>query len=88
MRKGWLHDEEDMVNGYPDTMKKTLISDMAKRKHGYAVLQNDLNQKIIPGLMFKNYLRYLSNALEMTRTRNRIIDISEHDLLTGLYNRR
>lgn len=133
--EGWLHDEEDMVNGYPDTMKKTIISDMAKRKHGYvnhvffgpgrdipfgskdmlpelkndfgkpqvfffmplhfndrtlgyAVLQNDLNQKIIPGLMFKNYLRYLSNALEMTRTRNRIIDISEHDLLTGLYNRR
>ena len=59
-----------------------------ERTLGYAVLQNDLSQKVLPGLMFKNYLRYLNNALEMTRTRNRITDMSEHDLLTGLYNRR
>lgn len=38
--------------------------------------------------MHKNYLRILSNAIEMTRIRYRITEVSEHDLLTDLYNRR
>ena len=59
-----------------------------ERTLGYAVFQNKLDCKNIPGVMHKNYLRILSNAIEMTRIRYRITEVSEHDLLTGLYNRR
>ena len=55
---------------------------------GYMVLQNNLKQKNIPGLVFRNYIRMINNALEMSRTRNKIISLSEHDMMTNLYNRR
>jgi len=55
---------------------------------GYGIVQNNLTEKYIPGLVFRNYIRMINNALEMTRTRNRIISLSEHDLMTNLLNRR
>lgn len=55
---------------------------------GYAVLQNDLSLDYIIGTVYKNYIRNINNALEMARAKHRITNLSEHDLLTGLYNRR
>ena len=55
---------------------------------GYAVLQNDLSQKNKIGAFYRNYIRNINNALEMARAKNRIENMSEHDLLTGLLNRR
>ena len=55
---------------------------------GYSVLQNDLCQKNKIGTVYRNYIRNINNALEMARAKNRITNLSEHDLLTGLYNRR
>lgn len=55
---------------------------------GYMILQNNLSEQHIPGLVMRNYLRMINNALEMSRTRNKIISLSEHDMMTNLYNRR
>lgn len=55
---------------------------------GYMVLQNNLSLDYIPGLVLRNYVRMINNALEMSRTRNKIISLSEHDMMTSLYNRR
>ncbi|MBO4532126.1 MAG: GGDEF domain-containing protein [Treponema sp.] len=55
---------------------------------GYCILQNNLTEKKIIGVVFRNYMRMINNALEMTRTRNKITSISEHDMMTNLLNRR
>ena len=55
---------------------------------GYAVLQNDLSNPGFIGEVFRNYLRNINNALEMSRTKYRSIYLSEHDSMTGLKNRR
>ena len=55
---------------------------------GYLILQNNLSEEYIPGLVHRNYVRMVNNALEMSRTRNKIISLSEHDMMTNLYNRR
>ncbi len=55
---------------------------------GYAVLQNDLTQTEKPNVVFRTYLSYINNALEMNRIKYKITDMSEHDLMTGLLNRR
>lgn len=55
---------------------------------GYAVLQNDLSNPGFIGEVFRNYLRNINNALEMSRTKYRSIYLSEHDSMTGLRNRR
>lgn len=52
------------------------------------IVQNNLTEEYIPGLVFRNYIRMINNALEMSRTRNKIISISEHDIMTNLLNRR
>lgn len=55
---------------------------------GYTVLQcsyestGDLNL-----LVYRNWLRNINCALEITRARNRLISLSTHDGMTGLYNR-
>lgn len=54
---------------------------------GYAVLQNDLEANIRVTSVYKNYLRYINNALELARAKNFMLSVSEHDQLTGLYNR-
>lgn len=55
---------------------------------GYAVLQNDLSQNTKISAVYRNYIRNINNALEMARAKHRITNLSEHDLLTGLLNRR
>lgn len=55
---------------------------------GYAVLQNDLNEQVGIGEVYRNYLRNINNALEMTRAKYRSTYLSEHDAMTGLKNRR
>ena len=55
---------------------------------GYVIVQNNLSEEYIPGLVMRNYIRMINNALEMSRTRNKIISLSEHDMMTNLYNRR
>lgn len=55
---------------------------------GYAVLQNDLNNPGFIGEVFRNYLRNINNALEMSRTKYRSTYLAEHDAMTGLKNRR
>ena len=55
---------------------------------GYAVLQNDLGQPGQLGEVYRNYLRNINNALEMSRAKYRSTYLSEHDAMTGLKNRR
>lgn len=55
---------------------------------GYAVLQNDLGQPGHLGEVYRNYLRNINNALEMSRAKYRSTYLSEHDAMTGLKNRR
>ncbi len=55
---------------------------------GYVVLQNDLSLPGHVGQVFRNYIRNINNALEMSRTKYRSIYLSEHDAMTGLRNRR
>lgn len=58
------------------------------RALGYAVLQNNLDAPEIIGSVFRNYMRNVNNALEMSRAKYQIGYLSEHDTMTGLYNRR
>ncbi len=55
---------------------------------GYAVLQNDLSKPGNIGEVYRNYLRNINNALEMSRAKYRSTYLSEHDAMTGLKNRR
>ena len=55
---------------------------------GYAVLQQSLMQNNLMSNVYRNFLRNINNALEMTRTKNNIVSISEHDSMTKQYNRR
>ena len=55
---------------------------------GYAVMQNDLSKPGVIGEVYRNYLRNINNALEMSRAKYRSVYLSEHDVMTGLKNRR
>ena len=55
---------------------------------GYAVLQRELSDPHLISLVFRNWLRLVNNSLEMMRAKNRYIDLSVRDNMTGLYNRR
>ena len=55
---------------------------------GYAVLQRDLSGHPTINVVYRNWIRYLNNALEMTRIRERLQAISVRDEMTGAYNRR
>ncbi|MBR3574278.1 MAG: GGDEF domain-containing protein [Lachnospiraceae bacterium] len=54
---------------------------------GFAVLQRDFTQPVI-NVVFRSWIRYINNALEMTRTKERLEAFSIRDMMTGLYNRR
>jgi diguanylate cyclase (GGDEF)-like protein len=54
---------------------------------GYAVMRNKCSENFVIGTVCRNYMRYVNNAIEMTRAKNRIVFLSEHDAMTGLYNR-
>jgi len=55
---------------------------------GYSVLQCDMIRRIKITFVFRNWIRNVNNALEMTRVQNRIMSFSLYDNMTGLYNRR
>lgn len=59
-----------------------------KKEVGYAVLQNPMNMPMHIGNVYCMYLRYINNALEISRAKHTILNMSEHDQMTGLYNRR
>lgn len=55
---------------------------------GYSVLQCDAAEKCKVGIVYRNWIRNVNNALEMIRVQNRLTVFSEKDAMTGLYNRR
>lgn len=55
---------------------------------GFAVLKRALCRHPVVNVVYRNWLRYLNNALEMTRSKERLQAISVHDSMTGAYNRR
>ncbi len=59
-----------------------------KKEIGYAVLQNPLSMPMHMGNVYSMYLRYINNALEISRAKHTILNMSERDQMTGLYNRR
>lgn len=59
-----------------------------KKAVGYAVLQNPMNMPMHMGNVYSMYLRYINNALEISRAKHTILNMSERDQMTGLYNRR
>lgn len=61
---------------------------VANEPIGYAVLQNNLDNPQRIGVVYRNYIRYLCNALDVTRAKSYIQEISERDPMTNLYNRR
>ncbi|MCM1057568.1 MAG: GGDEF domain-containing protein [Firmicutes bacterium] len=56
--------------------------------YGYAVVRNPLLQKYLVGPLYRHWIRFVSNALSMTRIRNQLFELSMKDPATGLYNRR
>lgn len=59
----------------------------AQNTFGYAVLQFDAERLLVPTAMHRNWFRNVQNALEMTRTKNRLYSQSLIDGLTGVFNR-
>lgn len=55
---------------------------------GYAVLQRELCTHPVINVVYRNWLRYLNNALEMARSKERLQTLSVRDMMTGAYNRR
>jgi PleD family two-component response regulator len=55
---------------------------------GYDMLQRELSDKHLLNLVFRNWLRLVNNSLEMARAKNRYVQLSTKDNMTGLYNRR
>lgn len=55
---------------------------------GYAVLQRELVTHPAMNAIYRNWLRYVNNALEMTRSKERLRTLSVRDEMTGAYNRR
>lgn len=55
---------------------------------GYCVLQCALQKMRKLDIVFHNWIRNIDNALEMARAQNRLLEFSERDALTGLFNRR
>lgn len=55
---------------------------------GYTVMRCELTQKHKINYVFRNWVRYINNALEMMRIRNQLELNSTLDIATGLLNRR
>jgi diguanylate cyclase (GGDEF)-like protein len=54
---------------------------------GYSVLQCSLGQRSTLDSVFHSWIRFVNNALEMTRTKNQLTEYAHQDRLTGLLNR-
>ncbi|MBQ5316489.1 MAG: GGDEF domain-containing protein [Oscillospiraceae bacterium] len=57
-------------------------------RFGYAVLQCPVGQKHKISVVFHNWVRNVGNALEMIRSKNKLMMLADRDIMTGLYNRR
>ncbi len=55
---------------------------------GFAVLQRRLCADPVINLIYRNWLRYVNNALEMIRSKERLQMLSVKDMMTGAFNRR
>ena len=55
---------------------------------GYAVIQQNLDEYENISLIYRNWLRFVNNALEVARAKNQLSYISTHDAMTGCFNRR
>ena len=55
---------------------------------GYSVIRRSLDDICTLSLVYRTWIRFVNNALEMTRTRNSLMSMSIHDSMTGLLNRR
>ena len=55
---------------------------------GYAVLQRDIHEALSLNLVYRTWLRFVNNALEMIRRKKSLQMLSVRDDMTGLYNRR
>ena len=55
---------------------------------GYFVLQCSMKQGHKIDHVFRNWVRYVNNALKMITVQNKLRIFSERDAMTGLYNRR
>ena len=55
---------------------------------GYSVLQRDIHEAFGMNLVYRNWLRFVNNALEMIRAKKRLQTLSFRDEMTGAYNRR
>lgn len=55
---------------------------------GYFVLQCSVRQQHKIDHVFRNWVRYVNNALKMISVQNQLRAFSERDAMTGLYNRR
>ncbi len=55
---------------------------------GYSVLNRSMVDYQPVDLVYRNWLRFVNNALEMTRSKNQLLNLSAHDAMTGMYNRR
>ena len=55
---------------------------------GYFVLQCSLEQEHKINIVFRNWVRYVNNALKMIAVENKLRIFSERDAMTGLFNRR
>ena len=55
---------------------------------GYTVLERELCTQPVINTIYKQWLRCLNNALEMTRSKERLETLSIRDMMTGVLNRR
>ncbi len=55
---------------------------------GYAVIQQNMDEYVNISLIYRNWLRFVCNALEVARAKNQLSYISMHDPMTGCLNRR
>ncbi|MBR6255969.1 MAG: GGDEF domain-containing protein [Lachnospiraceae bacterium] len=55
---------------------------------GYAVLQRALLDQPVINVVYRNWLRYINNGLELVRSKERLQTLSVRDQMTGAFNRR
>lgn len=55
---------------------------------GYAVLHRELSPDSLFNIVYRTWLRYINNCLEMIRSRERLQTMSVRDEMTRAYNRR
>ena len=55
---------------------------------GYAVLQRALLNQPVINVVYRNWLRYINNGLELVRSKERLQTLSIRDQMTGALNRR